>query len=191
MELIRPNNFGASMKSRWLLFIIAIGFVSVSTAPAWAYDSSNVVNLNITGTIEEPVCEVSVKPSSAIDLGTVSYQSLSGKPGASGAAKVVSIAFDNCSTGTSSVTLTFSGFSFSGNDSSIYVNELVYGAKNVGLQLQSAVDQKSLGPGDTYTYFFNSGPEQIFNMNARMYTPNGQVTTGNVAFTVTFNVSYK
>ena len=167
MELIRPNNFGASMKSRWLLFIIAIGFVSVSTSPAWAYDSSN------------------------IDLGTVSYQSLSGKPGASGAAKVVSIAFDNCSTGTSSVTLTFSGFSFSGNGSSIYVNELVYGAKNVGLQLQSAVDQKSLGPGDTYTYFFNSGPEQIFNMNARMYTPNGQVTTGNVAFTVTFNVSYK
>ncbi|MDW2612026.1 fimbrial protein, partial [Escherichia coli] len=68
------------MKSR-LLFIISIGFVSIFARPAGAYDANSTVNFNVTGKIEEPVCEVSIKPSSTIDLGTVSYQSLSGKPG--------------------------------------------------------------------------------------------------------------
>lgn len=89
------------------------------------------------------------------------------------------------------MTITFSGNSFDSTYSSIYENELIDGAKGVGLQLLSAVDQKSLGPNDSYTYLFNEGAEPIFNMSARMYTPNGRVTAGNVAYTVTFNVSYK
>jgi outer membrane usher protein len=58
------------MKSLTLLLITGL---LLSAMPAWAYDA-NTVNFNVTGTIEEPVCEVSVKPSNAIDLGTVSYQ---------------------------------------------------------------------------------------------------------------------
>jgi outer membrane usher protein len=30
--------------------------------PAWAYDANSTVNFNVTGKIEEPVCEVSVNP---------------------------------------------------------------------------------------------------------------------------------
>ncbi len=187
---MRVNNGGVLTKSHGLLFI-GIGLASIFIKPAWAYDANSTVNFNITGKIEEPVCEVSVKPSSAIDLGTVSYQSLSGKPGASSAAKTVSIAFDNCSTGTASVTLMFSGIVFVGNDINVYMNELFSGAQDVWLQLQSAVDQKNLGPGDSYTYFFTDGAEHVFNMIARMYTPNGRVTAGSVSYTVTFNVAYK
>ena len=70
--------------------------------------------------------------------------------------------------------------------------ELIYGAKSVGLQLLSANEQKTLGPNDSYTYVFSDSPEgHSFNMSARMYTPNGRITAGNVAYTVTFNVSYK
>lgn len=190
MELMRVNNGGRLMKS-FEVFIITIGLALMFVRPAWAYDANSTVNFNITGKIEEPVCEVSVKPSSAIDLGTVSYQSLSGKPGASSAAKIVSIAFDNCSKGAASVTLMFSGIVFVGNDINVYMNELFSGAQDVWLQLQSAVDQKNLGPGDSYTYFFTDGAEHVFNMIARMYTPNGRVTAGSVSYTVTFNVAYK
>ncbi|HDX9098193.1 TPA: fimbrial protein, partial [Klebsiella michiganensis] len=71
---MRVNNGGRLMKS-FEVFIITIGLALMFVRPAWAYDANSTVNFNITGKIEEPVCEVSVKPSSAIDLGTVSYQS--------------------------------------------------------------------------------------------------------------------
>lgn len=174
-----------------LLLIISIGVLFIFARPAWPFNANSEVNFNVSGKIEEPVCEVSVKPSSTIDLGTVSYQSLSGKPGASSAAKIVAIAFDNCSLGTASVTITFSGTSFSSTYTDIYESENIYGAKDVGLQLLSAGDQKVLGPNDSYTYAFIEGSEHVFNMNARMYTPNGRATRGSVAYTVTFNVAYR
>ncbi|HID9379110.1 fimbrial protein [Klebsiella quasipneumoniae subsp. similipneumoniae] len=174
-----------------LLLIISIGVLFIFARPAWPFNANSVVNFNVSGKIEEPVCEVSVKPSSTIDLGTVSLQRLTGKPGASSDATAVAIAFEHCSTGMTSVTITFNGNSYSNTYPSIYQDELIYGAKNVGLQLLSAVDQKSLGPNDTYTYALPEGAERVFNMIARMYTPDGKVTAGKVAFTVTFNVTYK
>ncbi|EPK7573700.1 fimbrial protein [Klebsiella michiganensis] len=190
MKTMRVNNGGILTKSHGLL-LIGIGLASIFIKPAWAYDANSTVNFNVTGKIEEPVCEVSVKPSSAINLGIVSYQSLTGQPGASSDEKAVSIAFDNCSTGTVSVTLTFSGNSFNSTYPSIYENEEIYGAKDVGLQLLSAGDRKSLGPNDSYTYLFDEASEHVFNMVARMYTPYGRATVGSVAYTVTFNVAYK
>ena len=190
MKTMRVNNGGILTKSHALL-LIGIGLASIFIKPAWAYDANSTVNFNVTGKIEEPVCEVSVKPSSAINLGIVSYQSLTGQPGASSDEKAVSIAFDNCSTGTVSVTLTFSGNSFNSTYPSIYENEEIYGAKDVGLQLLSAGDRKSLGPNDSYTYLFDEASEHVFNMVARMYTPYGRATVGSVAYTVTFNVAYK
>lgn len=141
---MRVNNGGILTKSHGLL-LIGIGLASIFIKPAWAYDANSTVNFNVTGKIEEPVCEVSVKPSSAINLGIVSYQSLTGQPGASSDDKAVSIAFDNCSTGTVSVTLTFSGNSFNSTYPSIYENEQIYGAKDVGLQLLSAGIGKAWG----------------------------------------------
>ena len=190
MELMRRNNGGRLMKS-YGVFIITIGLALIFVRPAWAYDANSTVNFNITGKIEEHVCEVSVKPSSAIDLGTVSFQRLTGKPGASSDATAVAIAFEHCSTGMTSVTITFNGNSFNSTYTSIYESELIDGAKNVGLQLLSAVDQKNLGPNDTYTYALTDGAEHAFNMIARMYTPNGKITAGKVAYTVTFDVTYK
>lgn len=187
---MQVNHAKPSMKSLTLLLIT--GLLLSGTMPAWAYDAANTVYFNVTGTIEEPVCDVSVKPSNAIDLGTVSYQYLTGKPGATSEATAVSLVFDNCSTGTASVTITFNGTPFDRTYTSIYENELIYGAKSVGLQLLSANEQKTLGPNDSYTYVFSDSPEgHSFNMSARMYTPNGRITAGNVAYTVTFNVSYK
>ena len=174
------------------LAIAAIVGLLASASSAWAYDATSTVNFNVTGNIEEPVCEVFVKPSNAISLGTVSSQRLTGKPGASSDTTTVSLAFDNCSTGTSSVTITFSGAPFDSTYPTIYVGELIDGAKDVGLQLVSAADGKTLGPNESYTYAFTASPGgHAFDMAARMYTPYGKVTPGNVAYTVTFNVSYK
>lgn len=142
MELMRVNNGGRLMKS-FEVFIITIGLALMFVRPAWAYDANSTVNFNITGKIEEPVCEVSVKPSSAIDLGTVSYQSLSGKPGASSAAKIVSIAFDNCSKGTASVTLMFSGIVFVGNDINVYMNELFLVLRTCGYSCKARWTRKT------------------------------------------------
>lgn len=187
---MQVNHVKPLMKSRTLLLIT--GLLLSGTMPAWAYDATSTVNFNVTGTIEEPVCEVSVKPSNAIDLGTVSYQYLTGKPGATSETTAVSLVFDNCSTGTTSAAITFNGVPFDSTYTAIYENELIYGAKDVGLQLLSAEDQKTLGPNDSYTYVFNdSSSGHTFDMSARMYTPYGHVTAGNVAYTVTFNVSYK
>ncbi|WEJ88760.1 MAG: fimbrial protein [Klebsiella huaxiensis] len=180
------------VKSPLFLLIAGIGLLLTNAIPVWAYDATNTVNFNVTGTIEEPVCAVTVKPSSAIDLGTVSSQYLTDKPGATSDATAVALVFDNCSTGTASVTITFNGASFDSTYTAIYENELIDGAKGVGLQLLSAEDQKTLGPNDSYTYVFNdSSSGHTFDMNARMYTPYGRITAGNVAYTVTFNVSYK
>lgn len=186
------NNIRRLAKYAGWLSLTSTFILLYSMMPARAYEANSTVNLNITGNIEEPVCEVSVKPSSAIDLGTVFYQRLTGKPGSSSDSTALSLVFDNCSTGTSSVTITFSGLSFDNTFKSIYVNEIIYGAKEVGLQLLSAQDQQSLGPNDRYTYVFNDSADgNVFNMLARMYTPTGRVAAGKVAFTVTFNVSYK
>jgi outer membrane usher protein len=59
------------MKSLTLLLLHRLALMFVSQPGLM---TPNTVNFNVTGKIEEPVCEVSVKPSSAIDLGTVSYQ---------------------------------------------------------------------------------------------------------------------
>jgi outer membrane usher protein len=103
----------------------------------------------------------------------------------------VSLVFDNCSTGTASVTITFSGTPFDSTYTSIYENELIYGAKSVGLQLLSANEQKTLGPNDSYTYvsvIALKGIPLIWRQNVYAeWAHNG----GNVAYTVTFNVAYK
>jgi outer membrane usher protein len=57
------------------------------------------------------------------------------------------------------------------------MNELIYGAKSVWVQLLSAVDQKNLGQTIAIP-IFTDGAEHVFNMIARMYTPNGRVTAG-------------
>lgn len=164
------------------------------SALAWAYDASSTVNFNVTGMIEEPSCEVSVKPSDNIDLGTVSSQHLVGKPGANSSNVPVSLEFNNCSKDTAQVTITFSGAYYDDTYSMIYKNAQTdsSGAKGIGLQLFSLKDTKSLGPGDQYIYTFSDEARgHVFDMIARMYTPYGQITAGKVFFAATFNVSYK
>lgn len=164
-----------------------------STA-VWAYDANSTINFNVTGMIEEPSCEVSVKPSDNINLGTVSYQNMTGKPGANSGNTPVYLEFENCSKDTASVTITFGGSYYDDTYSMIYKNAQTdsTGAKGVGLQLFSLKDAKSLGPGDQYTYIFSDeAGGHVFDMIARMYTPYGVITAGKVLFSATFNVSYK
>lgn len=164
------------------------------SAAAWAYDANSTVNFNVTGTIEEPSCEVSIKPSENIDLGTVSYQHMTGKAGANSENVPVYLQFENCAQGTASVTITFSGSGYDSTYSMIYKNAQTdsSGAKGVGLQLFSLKDSKSLGPGDQYIYTFSDGEGgHTFDMIARMYTPYGQITAGGVIYAATFNVYYK
>lgn len=162
--------------------------------PALAYEGSSTVNFNVTGTIEAPSCEVAVEPSNSIDLGTVSSQTFSGHAGASGASVPVKLVFSSCSADASAVTITFSGTSFDSTHASIYKNFQTgsNGASGVGLQLQSMADQQPLGPGDQYLYTFGDDADiHTFNMVARMFSPYGQVRSGMVGFTATFDVAYK
>ncbi|WP_228727455.1 fimbrial protein [Klebsiella sp. RHBSTW-00215] len=165
-----------------------------ASTTVWAYDANSTINFNVTGMIEEPSCEVSVKPSDNIDLGTVSYQHMTGKPGANSGNTPVYLELENCSKDTASVTITFSGSYYDDTYSMIYKNAQTdsTGAKGVGLQLFSLKDAKSLGPGDQYTYIFSDeAGGHVFDMIARMYTPYGVITAGKVLFSATFNVSYK
>lgn len=54
------------------------------------------------------------------------------------------------------MTITFSGAPFDRTYPAIYVSELIDGAKDVGLQLVSAADGKTLGPNESYTYAFTA-----------------------------------
>ncbi|MBA7843875.1 fimbrial protein [Klebsiella sp. RHBSTW-00484] len=193
VKMITNNMCFSLLRNTCLLVLCCITQLFV-TSTAWAYDANSTVNFNVTGMIEEPSCEVLVKPSENIDLGTVSYQHMTGKPGANSESVPVQLEFDNCSKDTASVTITFSGAYFDNTYSMIYKNSQTdsSGAKGVGLQLLSLNGAKSLGPGDQYTYTFSDEARgHVFDMIARMYTPYGQITAGNVLFTATFNVSYK
>lgn len=59
------------------------------------------------------------------------------------------------------------------------------------LPLLRAVEQKIQGPNDSYAEIFAEDTESVFNMIARMDTPNERITVRNIACTVTFNVSSK
>ena len=163
--------------------LVAILLLSL---PALAYEGSSTVNFNVTGTIEAPSCEVAVEPSNSIDLGTVSSQTFSGHAGASGASVPVKLVFSSCSADASAVTIAFSGTSFDSTHASIYKNFQTgsNGASGVGLQLQSMADQQ------LYT-FGDDADIHTFNMVARMFSPYGQVRSGMVGFTATFDVAYK
>ncbi|HDT6510120.1 TPA: fimbrial protein [Klebsiella aerogenes] len=179
-----------------LVLIFAIGLLPASlfiATSALAYDASSTLNITVTGSIEEPACEVTVKPSTTIDLGTVSYQILTGKAGAHGDSTPVKLVFNNCMSGLSSVTLSFSGSSFDETYPSIYKNFQTgsNGATGVGMQLLSQTDQQPLGPGDRYLFTFDNTDTHTFNMIARMYSPYGNIRAGVVGFTATFDVAYK
>lgn len=176
------------------LFGYLICALFVISTPALAYEDSSTINFNVSGNIEEPSCDVAIKPSATIDLGTVSYQTLTGKAGSSGESTPVKLEFSNCSAGTSTVTLSFSGSYFDDTHTSIYKNNQngSDGASGVGMQLLSQADNESLGPNDRYVYTFDdSAGSHTFNMIARMYSPYGKISAGIVGFTVTFDVTYK
>lgn len=164
------------------------------SAPGLAYESNSTVNFKVTGTIEAPSCEVAVEPSNRIDLGTVPYQTFSGKAGSSSASVPVKLLFSNCSAYASAVTITFSGAGFDEAHTSIYKSYMTgnSGASGIGLQLLSMADQQLLGPGNQYLFTFDSEADiHTFTMAARMYSPYGQVSPGIVGFTATFDVAYK
>lgn len=160
---------------------------------ALAYDESSTLNINVTGSIEEPSCEVAVKPPTTIDLGTVSYQTLTGKAGSHGQSTPVKLEFTNCAAGLTSVTLSFSGSSYDDTYPSIYKSNQTgsNGASGVGMQLLSQTDQQTLGPSERYLYTFDNTDTHTFNMLARMYSPYGKISAGVVGFTATFDVAYK
>ena len=166
----------------------------VISPPVFAYEDSSTLNFNVSGNIEEPSCNVEIKPSTTIDLGTVSYQTLTGKAGSSGESTPVKLEFSNCSAGISTVTLSFSGSYFDDAHASIYKNYQTGsdGASGVGMQLLSQADNQPLGPNDRYVYKFDdSAGAHTFNMIARMHSPYGKISAGIVGFTATFDVTYK
>lgn len=185
-----------SIKKTGLILISSLSYLTGSffiAASAQAYTDSSTINISVTGNIEEPSCEVAIKPATTVDLGTVSYQTLTGKAGSSGEDTLVQLAFSNCSTGLSAVTLSFSGSYFDDAHSSIYKNFRTGsdGASGVGMQLLSQTDMQPLGPGDQYLYIFDDAETHIFNMIARMYSPYGKIRAGVLGFTATFDVAYK
>ncbi|HEP1066030.1 TPA: fimbrial protein [Klebsiella aerogenes] len=185
-----------SIKKTGLILISRLSYLTGSlfiAASAQAYTDSSTINISVTGSIEEPSCEVAIKPATTVDLGTVSYQTLTGKAGSSGADTPVQLAFSNCAAGLSAVTLSFSGSYFDDAHSAIYKNYQTgsNGATGVGMQLLSQTDQQPLGPGNRYLFTFDNTDTHTFNMIARMYSPYGKIRAGVVGFTATFDVIYK
>lgn len=170
---------------------LTTGFLTASHT-ASAYDSGSTVNFNVTGKIEEPSCEITIKPSSSIDLGTVSSQHMS-VSGATGRNIPVGLEFSSCSANLSSITLQFDGQSYDSTYHMIYKNldDSNQAAQGIGLQLFTLDKMASLGPDEHYEFSFIKGSDvETLYLIARMYSPYGVKRAGVVKYSATFTTTY-
>lgn len=179
---------------------LLVGLVVVIPRLGWAYNTSDRIQVEVTGVIKAAPCTV-IWPPSALNLGLFLVPDLN-REGGSGytQAKHLNIGFVNCPLGTNQVNITFAGTPVrdSGFETTLFANNLVGGeaATDVGLQLFYNSQQegyKQIGPGTQY----HSVPLEVISNHAeldfyaRMYTMHKQATPGYFSATVTMNVTYK
>lgn len=161
---------------------------------AFAFKNSDAINVNITGEIVSPSCNVDV--TDTVELGQYLRAELS-IPGANSGLVPVDINLSGCSDQTSSATITFTGTPYSADPSfasAIYANDIAEGTQDIGLQLFN-LDGKpltNLANGVSYNVPINTETgTSTFKLASRLYSPHGAPTAGDFKATVTLNFSYQ
>ncbi|MCE0843993.1 fimbrial protein SthD [Buttiauxella sp. A2-C1_F] len=161
---------------------------------ASALKSSDQINIDITGEIVAPSCNVAV--ADTVELGQFSRSDLS-SPGASSGLITVDINLSGCSDQASLATVTFSGTPYSADpsfSSVIYANDIVEGSQDIGLQLFN-LDGKpitNLASGVNYNFPINTeAGTGTFKFASRLYSPHGTPTAGDFKSTVTLGFTYQ
>lgn len=159
-----------------------------------AHNTSDSVQVSIVGSIISDPCNVNVPNN--VFLGSYSQSDLH-VAGGNTASIPFSISLTNCPTSVSKVTISFSGQPYPDSTyaSAIYANTAVVNAAgDLGLQLFNA-DGKTLvnlANGTSYDIDIDSSTHAAkLPMISRMYTPHGEVTSGNFASVVTLNFAWQ
>ena len=157
--------------------------------PIGAYNSQDLVNFSVSGTIVQSLCTVNVP--SQVALGEFARDTLS-VAGASSASVPFTIELINCTPGLTSAQVTFSGTPYDDGSwgSVIYANQAADGAKYVGLQLMNADGNPAvnLANGVSYTFPVSAQTRSgVLDIVARLYSPEGATTAGKFQSSVTLN----
>lgn len=177
------------MMKRFMLLVSLI-----LSCPALAYNTSDTIQVQVTGQIITAACEVALD--SMVSLGQIARQDLS-VPGGNSAPTQFFVKLFQCSPELTKVTIAFSGTPYTADPAysqAIYANELANGAQDVGLQLLNLDGNAlvNLANGVTYTMPLNTETgRKVLSFMARMYTPHGAPTPGNFKSAVTLNFTYE
>lgn len=158
-----------------------------------AYTNSEAIQVEITGVIIAPVCEVEAPVE--VKLGEVEREHMS-VAGATSTTENLRINLTQCSPVTSKATLSFSGLAYPDPTFAnvIYGNELEGGAQDIGLQIFNVDGNPLVNLGNGVTYEVAINPETAAThllLAARMYSPHGQATVGSFRSSVTINFVYQ
>ncbi|HFS5794060.1 TPA: fimbrial protein [Citrobacter werkmanii] len=175
--------------------ILSSGLVILFGNDAFAaHNTSDSVQVSIVGSIISNPCNVSVPNN--VFLGSYSQSDLH-IAGGNTASIPFNISLTNCPASVSKVTISFSGQPYPDSNyaSAIYANTaVVNAADDLGLQLFNA-DGKTLvnlANGTSYDVDIDSSTHAAkLPMISRMYTPHGEVTSGNFASVVTLNFAWQ
>jgi P pilus assembly protein, pilin FimA len=179
------------MKGKTLALLLSGMLLS---QPAQSFNRSDSVQVEVTGSIAAPPCQVTVPQS--IALGSVARQLIS-TPGSNSSSHAVSLQLTDCPPETKTVTLTFSGPAYSEDPafaSDIYANQLEGGATDIGLQLINLDGNPLVNLGNGMNYSLGIDPQTAstkLNFAARMYTPHGNPTAGEFRTAVTINFTWQ
>lgn len=178
-------------------YVIKIFFCCVSllvSSGAFAFKSSDAINVDITGEIVAPSCNVDV--TKTVELGEYSRSDLS-IAGANSGLVPVDINLSGCSNQASSATVTFSGNAYSADPAfagAIYANDIADGTQDIGLQLFNLDGKPLINLADGVSYKFPINTETgsgKLKFASRLYSPHGTPTAGDFKATVTLSFTYQ
>ncbi|MBK5142705.1 fimbrial protein SthD [Budviciaceae bacterium BWR-B9] len=179
------------MHNLWLKGYLFLGLMGIVFNAA-AYNNSDSVPLNVTGSIYASSCTVTFPGD--INLGTYYRQNIS-IAGANTSDIPVTVSLTDCSPFISKATASFSGTAYTedaGYESILYANSIAGGAQDLGLQLLSSDPVVTLGNNANYVINIDSSTKSAsLNITARMYTPHGSPTAGDFSAAVTINFTYQ
>lgn len=169
---------------RLLTAITPVCLLLSTGAPA-----ADTVTINITGKVVASPCTVDSNGTYNVNLGqNISAATLSASGSGSGWVPF-DVTLSSCPSGTSSVTITFSGTPDS-DDGTRYANTTGNGyAQRVAVELQDTSGSNA-GNGKTLTKNVAGDKTVKFPLQARAYSAKGGVSPGNISAQVLMNLTY-
>lgn len=167
-----------------LLNSLTLLLILMSSIPTWAGNA--VATINITGRITASPCTVDTNTvNQTVDLGKAYAHNLTAGNGSEW--KPFQLTLSKCPANWTNATVAFTGTAAA--DDNYYVN--CGSAKGVVLQISDSGHSTSYGNGDTMTEAVDADRNVTFPLEARMYNPGGDVTSGDFNAVVQVDFTYQ